>query len=268
MENTELRQLVEAIVRAVLNALNAQALPAQALSASRGGKPAEAEVLALFTGGRVHFDLVTQNLNRVTRAGHRIDGVLSRGAKWVFGEAADAATLGVSRLLAEEYPESYEALVRPYKAVVLPTLSRTTGAKLVWGICDTMVTNAVYSALALNLAVIAVNDSMTGEDEEACRECGNSIPYVRALNADYFGRLEKLGVRVTAAQDLADELLGILGGGSSAVDAYRELVTEHDIRHIHEGEIKITPGTIVTPLARDHLRAHNIRVRVVQEPGS
>lgn len=271
MDNASLEKIVEAVVRAVLRAYAAgpsppaasesAAPPSSASPSPPLTEAAGADVLALFTGSYHALDEVAAGFRAVAGAGYSVAGMLSTGARNVFRDRASPQGLGISRLLPYQYPERFAPFFSTFKVVTLPTLTRTTAAKLAWGICDTLITEAAYTSLALSLPVIAVTDGMSGE--ENCPECANFLPYVRQLNAEYFQRLEKLGIRLIRAGELGDEVLRCLRGPHTPGPVYRGLITLHDVLPVTGGEIVAVEGTLITALAQDHLRDHGVTIRFV-----
>jgi len=283
MDNIPLEQLVDAVVRAVVRAMEADGTlsgsdevsatlsaappPPQGQPAPNPGppetkpEPASADVLAMFTGSYHPIEEAAAGLRSVTGSGYTVAGMLSRGGQHVLADRATPEGLGVSKILPYNYPENWTDFFSTFKVIALPTLTRTTAAKLVWGICDTLVSQGVYTSLALNIPVIAVTDGMSGENQ--CPECANFMPYVWDLNADYLKRLEKLGLRLVRAEGLGDEVLRYLRGARTPGPAYRGVITHEDVESVTGGEIVIVEGSILTALAQDHLRDHGVSIRYV-----
>jgi hypothetical protein len=268
MDNSSLEKIVEAVVREVLRASQQappgpkapEETPAPAASPSPP-EPAGADVLALFTGSYHALDQVTNGLRAVAGAGYSAAAMLSTGAQNVLAGRATPEGLSVSRILPYKYPERFAPFFSRFRLVTLPTLTRTTAAKLAWGICDTLVTEAAYTALALNLPVIAVTDGMSGEEQ--CPECANFLPYVMQLNAEYLQRLEKLGIKLVRAEEFGDEVLRFLRGARTPGPMYRGLITLEDVLSVTGGEIVAAEGTLITALAQDHLHDHGVTIRYV-----
>lgn len=270
MDNPSFDRIVEAVVRAVVRELEVRPADAPkdtlqpspaAPSSVPGAEPEAADVLALFTGSYHALEAVSAGFRQVTGAGYSVGGMLSRGAQNVLGSRATPEGLGVSRILAYEHPKRFADFFSHFRVVTLPTLTRTTAAKLAWGICDTLIAEATYTGLALSLPVIAVTDGMSGEEE--CPECANFLPYVRQLNAEYLKRLEKLGIRLVRAEQFGETLLRSLRSPGTPGPVYRGLITLGDVLPVTGGEVVAVEGTLITALAQDHLRDHGVTVRFV-----
>jgi len=260
MSDRTLEQMVEAVVREVVAGLSASGGSA----ALRDPSQPSDDVLALFTGGYAHIEEIAAAFRSLAKAGCTVKAILSPAARAVMGEPGGAEKLGVQTILSQEYPVAFVPLVTGFKAIVLPTLTRTTAAKLAWGICDTVITNAVYVALAQKIPVIGVTDSLSMEED--CAECGNVLPYVRGIISDYADRLGQLGLRLIKADRMETELLGMLkAGGSTTEPVHRDVITLADIRRLESETIRVARGTIITPLARDHLRDQGVTIQFVED---
>ncbi len=93
---------------------------------------------------------------------------------------------------------------------------------------------------------------------------------LRQVLQENLKKIERYGVRLSLAEDLAEEALHILEAAKQAVEpgsvpAKRSLISEKTIRKAAKEEEKriiVPPGSLITPLARDVAR--ELRVEIIE----
>ncbi|MFK3705944.1 flavoprotein [Klebsiella sp. NPDC088457] len=134
-----------------------------------------------------------------------------------------------------------------FNALFLPALSTNSLSKIALGLCDNLVCRWAFHALSLNKPTIVTLNAECREDS-----AHRLPPAFRARQANYLATLAEYGVTVIG-QPRANP------PPSPSPRAGRPLMTLRDVRRQPKGAVlRIAQRTLITPAARDELRARGI----------
>lgn len=227
-------------------------------------------ILVIFTGGTIgREEARRQLLSCQQEYGLQIDLMFSK---------AGAAVHDVVRLTREfrgqVFVEGQERVTRwkEYAALVFAVLTRNTAAKAAHLILDSYPVELMIDALMYGMPVIAVKDAACPEGEE-WRGWGltrGNLELRRAFQ-DNLQRLESYGVRLCVSNELqrvVGEILDIEPGqratvsSSSSVRLDKKVIIAEDLMPYlgKPTEIQVPSSCIITPLASDFIRKHQIKI--------
>lgn len=208
--------------------------------------------LVVVTGALSDPAEVLSRIEAVGRAGFRVTVLLSKTAGRAF-PTDELAKLG--SILADD-DEPAPALVNEADLVVVPWLSLNTASKVANLSCDTPATSVLVLALLLGKPVIACADEFDPQNESNAitRDLASRSPELHQAIVRLREKLRAYGVRIA----LGREFSTALPQGTHDGRGKRRVVTREDvIKAINRGEpLKLTPGTILTPLAKEVVESH------------
>ena len=220
--------------------------------------------LAVITGVPSDPTGVLSRIEATGRAGFRVTALRSKSAGRVI--LPDDLAKSGSVLVDDEEPAP--ALVNGADLVVVPWLSLNTASKVAHLICDTPAAGVLVLALLLGKPVIACADEFDPQNMTTL-DLPRRFPELHRAITGLCQRLRAYGVRLVPGREFPAALAswslpGRHGPGSGTTpsglspgqqDAQgkRRVVTREDVmKAINQGEpIRLTPGTILTPLAKE-----------------
>ncbi|GAB6171800.1 hypothetical protein JCM15765_12780 [Paradesulfitobacterium aromaticivorans] len=240
------------------------------------------EVLVLITAGHSIWPKVSYKLREMRNRGLRLNPVLSEAAKNMFDSQELRSVFGgrsASSLYEEkdvsERPNPLEMIKRS-AAIILPTLTMNTVAKLALGIQDTLITQLTAWALLQNKPVVAVSNAANPNSAELSK-LGFAFKS-KSQSEVCLSHLEKLssyGIQLVDADYLLPAVLQAVGrdpinptvaNAMSASDPLKPLVVEGALtrekvlRAVGLCYREIVAKGVVTPLAKETASEHNIRI--------
>jgi hypothetical protein len=219
--------------------------PATAVQAAVAAAPSSRQRKALLVpapAGDSHGDPLWQALgalNNVSWTAVRVPGVSESkvglpGARWI------------------DPPLVWDELVHQQHAVVLPVLRLETLSRLAVLLGDTPASGAAIAAVMQGVPVFA----SAWEADRLKRSSGRLPGPFLSMFHQHLRTVEGMGVQVLEAAALAQRL-GAAGPSGTAVAAAsrgRDVITVADLEaaaRAGQKTLQVTPGAIVTPLARD-----------------
>lgn len=232
---------------------------------------AKGEALAVITGGTIGLEQGLAQLSALQETGVGLTVVLSPAAERVVGAARVRAALGESiRLVTAEQPFPGNAL-REAAFVVVPVLTQNTAAKTAQTISDGLAPTLLMQALLMGKPVIAASNAADPQDGWRIKaQMGKGAPALQNALRLNLKRLDEFGMTLTDVDELAAHCLRKMGqtvaqtGGqrkASERSGKRVVVDAAMIQAVAatgERLVRLAPGAIVTPLARDMARQHAI----------
>lgn len=244
----DIKELVKLITGEVLKQLNCSS---------------QEEVLVLLTGGRAVWPKVKYKLEELKSRGVSLKPVLSEAARRLFD------TQELNRIFGStEHLKQTDLLttVKKAAAVLLPTLTVNTAAKLANGIQDTEITVMTGWALMLGKPVLAVTNAADPDSREY-QGLGFSTGFAgyREKLRDNLRALSSYGVTLIEADYLLPGAMQVLGcdpintGKSVRV---KGTLTRAKVQEAvnHKCNIIVPKGTVVTPLARETADMAGIKI--------
>ncbi len=280
--------LIQMIVDRVVAALrergvlaDAAASPASSApetSCAGGGKFAFLDsplpaVMVCFCGGAVEMlDDVLAQLRRVRERANLHLIVSHTFAQLADTEAIRRALNPALVCAADEVnPATLREMLPRYKALVVPTFSINTLAKLNAGIIDSAPTTVLFEALGCGLPTLTCREGVDPEWLALSNRLTRTTPaLLRPMLYNYIGRFEQWGAQwievdgIDAVENLllpAREVLKKKRAGGAP--GGRVIITREDLEEMHrdgQRQIALPPGAIVTHAAREFAADHSFRI--------
>jgi hypothetical protein len=232
-------------------------------------------LIVVITGATAAFGEAVQQVRSLVLDGYRLRLAFSQAAEQLFGQLVRDELAGFPHVGLLE-PARWLAALAGARAVVSPLMSVNTLSKVSLLLADDLVTNLILHALFMGKAVVVARD---GADPTGSGRSALSFDKGRgALNEALFNRLQIVadyGCRLTEVQRLRETVNSILtneadSGAKASDPAFQptpprcnysgRVVTAADIRHARRfgGRVRISSGSVITPLARDLAVKHGV----------
>ncbi|WP_406678361.1 flavoprotein [Neomoorella carbonis] len=236
-------------------------------------KVGDRRILALFCGGTIGAEEGRSELKKLVTAGYKVRIVFTPAAEKVLGEEWVRSELGNTEIITETDRRSASELLKETDIILVPVLTLNSAAKVAHGIADTLVTTLIMSSLLSGKCVVAARNACDLNNPIRAKlgmNRGNAA-YQR-LFADCLTRLEQYGIRLVDIQNLAAVVEGEVessqfADGREAVKAADRglvfsgrILSRADVATWTEPILKVTDGTLITPLARDVARDRGIEI--------
>jgi hypothetical protein len=262
-----IKHLVEEIIKRVAGRL--------------GADGTQGELVVAFSGTTVGRDDAVNQVRGLIYDGYRILIAFSENAKNLFGAWIEDQLLGLP-FVSPVDPSDWYSVFAAARAVVVPLLSLNTAARVAGMITETLPANLMLQALASGKPLFVGLNGVRPEDHhwaqrqaatpafrraalkrvQTLEDFGGHLIPIRNLRREINRELGMPGVR-TESQAQGDSQKSGLG---NTIPLNRQVVTAACIReaHIREVGLRLSPGTIVTPLAKD--LASRTGVRLIYSP--
>ncbi|MFB0920835.1 MAG: flavoprotein, partial [Oscillospiraceae bacterium] len=161
------------------------------------------KLLVLYTGSPVGMDAAQEQLRQLRREGYTFSVYASASARNVLNMNAIYDDLGVSdrRII-----DDYHGFLPLGSAMVIPTLTRNSAAKLAYGINDNPFCDIVSHGIMSGYEIIAAYDACCSKRAiDMSVQTGSANAY-RAMLAANLDALAAYGIRLTASNTLAEEV--------------------------------------------------------------
>ncbi|MGQ9532996.1 MAG: hypothetical protein ACUVTQ_09365 [Desulfotomaculales bacterium] len=238
----------------------------------RLGQPARGpDILVLLTGGTIGWPQVREGLRALAADGVTFRMVCSRAAARIHKREELLAICPPEHIVSEDGEQGAWRLLRETRGVLVPVLTRKTAARVAALDFAGLIPNLILEALMKGLPVVAARDAADPDHPEWRSVLGGEPhPGLAAALRENLRRVEALGVRLVAAAELEAAGRAMAGAGGVAVPkahqpgapVVRGVLTAAEIlAAAREGrEIRLGPGALVTPLARDVAAEHGVRL--------
>jgi hypothetical protein len=259
MDNEE---LVALVVAEVLRRLATRDNRLTAIDSQR-------KVLAVFTGGTIGLERGLSELQQIKQAAYDISIVLSAAAEKVIGIRRLRDSLGNDiPVITSEAPFPQE-LLRKAEAVIVPVLTQNTAAKLAYNLSDTLASQLIFQALLLGKPVIAAMNAADPEDRwRVENQFSHAAPALKQALKNNLKKLVTYGMRLVPVEALTEEVTNVfakevkISGNNRS--GRKEIIDQAAITSAARSDVKVltvAKGSIVTPLAHDLAREHNIEIQ-------
>jgi hypothetical protein len=236
-------------------------------------------VLALFCGGSIGAVEGRAELKKLQDAGYRIQAVLTPSAERVLGKDWLRRELGDIEIVTEADGKAPGTLLRESALTVVPVLTLNTAAKVACGIADTLVATVIMDSLLMGRPVFAAKDACDPANPVRARlGMDRAAPAHRAMLEGNLERLAGFGVRLLDVTGLAAAVSGQPGVGEITQRASGQaaatmtftgrVLSRSDVASFEGRIMRVSPGTLITPLARDLARDRGIEMVVCGGDGA
>lgn len=228
------------------------------------------KILAVFTGGTIGCKEARQQLLSCQKEYNlQVDLMFSKAGSAIHNVAELS-----QEFRGQVFIEGQDRVERwkEYRAIVFAVLTRNTASKAARLLLDSYPAELMIDALMYGMPVIAVKDAADPEIEE----WGNiglnrANAELRQAFQDNLRRLESYGVRLCKSNELHQVLEKILDvrveqkravSSSSTLRLDKRVIIAEDLMPYVGStmELEVPKGCIITPLASDLLRRHQIKV--------
>ncbi|MBP3039888.1 hypothetical protein J9303_10355 [Bacillaceae bacterium Marseille-Q3522] len=231
----------------------------------------EKKLLIFLSGGSVNTDILLKILKEQKNARYMF--VLTESRE----KMTDIKSLRQISGQLVNTMEDLENSLREAELILIPVMTRNTLAKAALGIADNLVTTGIARAIMLQKEVIAVRDSFNPQHEwNRVNGLSNNNAYNQML-AQYERQLQFFGVKFVDLVEFQSTLKEKLtppamtkaadatsAGNSPLTEAATEsaIITMAEINRFGSQEIiPLKAGTIITPLAKEYLDQHEIKIK-------
>lgn len=198
--------------------------------------------LVIIHGGNGDLSQVLVELENLSK-NYDLEVIYTRsGRKLSYGK--------ISQVIKNEKELSYEnveELLKNKSLILLPVLTKSSAAKIAYGIRDTEASYLVSKAILVGKIIVATYNS--------CRINGNS-EYINQINSN-IEKLKKYGIRFTEAKNLANYVENIMNKKSIYL-THKKSISTRDIANLSNVNIIVTKDTSITTLVLDRAKEANI----------
>jgi hypothetical protein len=259
------------IVRQVLKeAGQAPESPVQASSPRSDPSKKGPAVLNIFHAGVRKLGEALKQIQHIEEAARRSSVYTVESARpWVCGADVKAGA-GIKCILDTVKPEGLEKALQKADVLVLPTFCLKTAAKVSSLICDDQESGIVFTALLQGKKVLAANDGFLVCDILVNENLRNEIDQI-------LKKLESFGMVFCPTDQLHDMFQKIVAGTEKPAaprpseqtkteessTSATKLITAKVINiavNNKQDTVRLAPGGIVTPLAKDLAKEYSIRI--------
>lgn len=258
------------IVRQVLKESGLAAEPPPNPPSLQSGNPKKGPaVLNIFHAGVRKLDEALKQVQQIEETARRSSVYTVESARaWVCGADVKEGA-GIKCILDTVKPQGLEKALQKADVIILPTLCLKTAAKIASLICDEQESGIVFTALLQGKKVLASNDGFMVCDILANESLRKEIDQI-------LKKLEDFGVVFCPTEELNTTFQKMLTRNekpkapSSPSERNKEnssnglkLITAKVIHMAVDGKqntIRLAPGGIVTPLARDLAKEYLIKI--------
>ena len=270
----KLKKEISKIVRQVLTETGLPRASSRNPS-SRPGAPSRKgpAVLNIFHAGVRKLDQALEQIQKIEETARRSSVYTVESARsWVCGADVKEGA-GIKCILDTVKPEGLEKALQKADILVLPTFCLKTAAKVASLICDDQESGIVFTALLQGKRILAANDGFL-----VCDILTNEA--LRGEIDQILKKLESFGMVFCPTDRLHSTFQKMLPGVKPAktistpspekvkppteisTDAKRLVTAKVIYTAVDENQnsIKLAPGGIVTPLARDLAKEYSIKI--------
>jgi ethanolamine utilization protein len=263
----EISTIVRQVLKETGRASKSSGNPLSTHSAPSRNGPA---VLNIFHAGVRKLDEALKQIQQIEETARRSSVYTVESARsWVCGADVKEGA-GVKCILDTVKPDGLEKALQKADILVLPTFCLRTAAKVANLICDDQESNLVFTALLQGKKVLAANDGFM-----LCDILVNEP--LRQEIAKILNKLEGFGVIFCQTDQLYATFQNMVSGEtktespmpSNAATSENEtpptvkLITAkviHTAVDNKQNTIRLAPGGMITPLARDLAKEYSIRI--------
>ena len=260
MDNEKLVQLVTA---EVMRQLGQVPLPIHDKAIQRSQ-----QALAIFTGGTIGLEQSLLELQKIQALNTEVTVVLSAAAEEIVGIKRIKDCLGSDTCVVTTQSSYPGKLLREADIVLVPVLTQNTAAKLAHTLSDTLASTLIMQALMLGKPVLAAINAADPQDSWRVKgNMGKCPPGLLQALLENLRKVEGYGLRLVQVHELAVGTRKLLNSrvtsSVSAPQAKKSILDAAAIKTAAGQGLKsitISPGTIITPLARDVARDCGIEI--------
>lgn len=252
-------KLVKLITQEIIKKLAAE--PVQELT-EEVSRP---QVLVIMTGGSIGFSQSVKSLASIEKWAE-LKVILSQNAAQIYTRDLIFPNFKPTRIYHSQEQTPVKEILQDVKAVIVPVLTLNSAAKLAAGICDNLVLNIIMNSLLTDIPVIAARNAASLRDEERKKIIGGrSNPGLVQLTNDNLRKLEVMGIKLADAAHLEEPTRKAVFPPN--IKKYgdtkkREIITSEKISNqdIEQGYIYLPKNALLTPLSKDIVSSHNLKV--------
>ncbi len=231
----------------------------------------------LFTGGSYGFPDALEQLKLLQADDWDLNILLSNHAEYVLTPQLIREQLGNAKVYVEKDVMELSPFYGEVSALIVPTLTLNTAAKIALGIADNMATNLASHMLMSGIPVIAAKDACDMQNPiRAQLGLDKASQTYDAKMGEHLSTLESYGVKLVKAKELYETVQRIVFPFSNQAKAVpapakkiydfkKKVLTRNDVIEAKQKEriLRIPQTTILSPLAFE--TAKEFGVEIIQE---
>ncbi|MGG3555827.1 hypothetical protein ABES23_03890 [Peribacillus frigoritolerans] len=269
--------MVESVVREVIQSIKAQR-----------EKENNGKVLFVFCDSSAH-ELFTDQFIKLKNANIAFDTLFLDGetSSWIGLQQVESS--GASNVIAaDEYAPSAMELPKGYDGIIIPEIDLDNAARVATGLKGSIKSEIIFSASLLQKFILVGEDvpGIKRSDRRCLKAISLPVPY-RKLFDEYVKQMNELGISFSPQKDLADVIIkklckGLGVNGQNKQDYLENHSKDNRLSYTKKlltadwfesksyrpnDTIYLPKGTIISPLAKDLLKANKLNVLFVKKDG-
>ncbi|MFH0069276.1 hypothetical protein [Peribacillus sp. NPDC056705] len=276
MRRIEIRSMVESVVREVLQSIQVQK-----------EKENNGKVLFVFCDSSAHEPFTDQFI-KLKNANIAFDTLFLDGetSSWIGMQQVESS--GARKVIAaDEYAPSAMELPKEYDGIIIPEIDLDNAARVATGLKGSIKSEIIFSASLLQKFILVGEDvpGIKRSDRSCLKAISLPAPYRKRFE-EYMKQMTELGITFSPQKDLADVIINKLCkelevNGQNKQEPLEEnhskgehlsytkklLTTEwfESKSYSPNDTIYLQKGTIISPLAKDLIKANKLNVLFVKK---
>ncbi|MGE7185951.1 hypothetical protein ACQKKK_18795 [Peribacillus sp. NPDC006672] len=276
MRRIEIRSMVESVVREVLQSIKVQR-----------EKENNGKVLFVFCDSSAHEPFTDQFI-KLKNANIDFDILFLDGetSSWIGMQQVESS--GARKVIAaDEYAPSAMELPKGYDGIIIPEIDLDNAARVATGLKGSIKSEIIFSASLLQKFILVGEDvpGIKRSDRSCLKAISLTAPYRKRFD-EYIKQMTELGITLSPQKDLADVIIKKLCKelGVNGQNKQEQLEENHSKgNHLSytkkllttdwfeaksyspNDTIYLQKGTIISPLAKDLIKANKLNVLFVKK---
>ncbi|WP_311316576.1 hypothetical protein [Peribacillus simplex] len=276
MRRIEIRSMVESVVREVLQSIQVQK-----------EKENNGKVLFVFCDSSAHEPFTDQFI-KLKNANIAFDTLFLDGetSSWIGMQQVESS--GATKVIAaDEYAPSAMEIPKGYDGIIIPEIDLDNAARVATGLKGSIKSEIIFSASMLQKFILVGEDvpGIKRSDRSCLKAISLPTPYRKRFD-EYIKQMSELGITFLPQKDLADVIINKLCkelevNGQNKQEPLEENHSKGD--HLSytkkllttdwfesksyspNDTIYLQKGTIISPLAKDLIKANKLNVLFVKK---
>ncbi|WP_311202578.1 hypothetical protein [Peribacillus aracenensis] len=276
MRRIEIRSMVESVVREVLQSIQVQK-----------EKENNGKVLFVFCDSSAHEPFTDQFI-KLKNANIAFDTLFLDGetSSWIGMQQVESS--GATKVIAaDEYAPSAMELPKGYDGIIIPEIDLDNAARVATGLKGSIKSEIIFSASLLQKFILVGEDvpGIKRSDRSCLKAISLPAPYRKRFE-EYMKQMTELGITFSPQKDLADVIIDKLCkelevNGQNKQEPLEENHSKGDHfsytkklltsdwfeskSYSPNDTIYLQKGTIISPLAKDLIKANKLNVLFVKK---
>lgn len=229
----------------------------------------------LFCGSDINLTRAFEGLRRLQSEGYHLHGVMTQSASAIGLEDRIVSALSIQSLSKGKEEVDIQKFMDAIDGLVVPNITQNTLSKVAVGIQDNLGALLIWQALITNKPVFISTDSVfsgwfdINKNRAMKMVMQNHVATLKQFGAkednhynyNFSWETEKKSEPINSFANQERSHLSVKSMESFERQSTKKLITESDIKAMEaKRELKLVPGQIVTPLAKDEAASKGIQI--------